>query len=154
MSRRELTKKDTGTVYRPTLGGNFDISLWRTFILRGLPEVLGDASKETAFKIGYKLGELLEVKTAQDIVRAILDMKIGMTNPIEEREGFIGVEFAECVTCSGINPPVGETVCDFEVGIVVGAVEKGLGKKVTEKAETLCIGGLGDEVCRVEVKFE
>jgi predicted hydrocarbon binding protein len=152
--QRQLTIEDVSKVRRPKLGPNYPVSFWRLVSLIAMPEVLGAQSPEIAYKLGYKIGEKVGIKSGQEIADVILGSGIGVTNPIEEREDFYAVEFSECFTCSGITPPAGIPLCHFEVGFVAGAVEKGLKKKIITIAETKCIGGLGHDVCRVEVTFE
>jgi hypothetical protein len=46
--------------------------------------------------------------------------------------------------------PVGRPLCQFEGGIVAGAVQTIL-KKTTKAQEVTCIGGLGHDACGIEV---
>ena len=138
-------------VNSPVLGDNIPLSLWRLLRLVVMPKAFGEQTAEMDYKLGYEMGKLLAVQKPQDIIEAINNAQIGICNPIEQKENFIAVEFTECFTCSGISPAIGRAICDFEVAIVVGALEK-IGIQVDDAKETKCMGGLGDDVCRVEVR--
>jgi predicted hydrocarbon binding protein len=46
--------------------------------------------------------------------------------------------------------PVGRPICHFEGGLIAGAINTILNKKVKVK-EVTCIGGLGDETCGFDI---
>jgi predicted hydrocarbon binding protein len=148
---KSISPKDAMKVSRPVLGDTIPISLWRLLRLVAMPKVFGMETAEIDEKLGKEIGKLLSINKPEDIIDAIDNAQIGICNPMEKGENFYAIEFTECFTCSGITPAVGEPICDFEVAIIEGAFEK-LGIKVKEAKETKCIGGLGDKVCRVEVK--
>jgi len=148
-----LEPKDLMNVNRPVLGDKIPISLWRLLRLVAMPKAFGEKTTELDYKLGYEMGNLLSVKKPKDLVKAINDAQIGICNPLEHKDQNFAIEFTECFTCSGIYPPVGKAICDFEVALVVGAFEK-MGYKVKKSAETKCMGGLGDDVCRVEIEIQ
>jgi diguanylate cyclase (GGDEF)-like protein len=57
------------------------------------------------------------------------------------------VKLSHCLTCHHL-PPVGAPLCDFERGIIDGALERITGTEVVTK-ETMC-WGMGDTVCQFE----
>ena len=148
---KDIAVQDALKVSRPVLGENIPISLWRLLRLVAMPKAFGKDAKMLDRKLGLEMGKLLNVKEPGDIITAINNAQIGICNPLEAGPGFYAVEFTECFTCSGITPAVGEAICDFEVAIIEGAFEK-IGIKCKELKETKCMGGLGDNVCRIEVK--
>ena len=150
---REISISDTLKIKRPVLGDNLPIAFWRLLRLIAIPKVFNKDTSKINRKIGIELGRVLAVKNPEDILDAIINAQIGVPNPLEKKDGNYAIEFTECVTCSGITPPVGEAICDLEVGIIEGAFEK-IGMHVADAQETKCIGGLGDKVCRIEVKIQ
>lgn len=148
---KPLEAEQVMKVNRPVLGDKIPLSLWRLLRLVAMPKAFGEKTAEMDYKLGYEMGKLLAVKKPEDVVDAINNAQIGICNPLEVKDNFVALEFTECFTCSGISPAVGKPICDFEVALAVGAVEK-LGMKVLEAKETKCMGGLGDDVCRVELR--
>jgi len=148
---KEISVKQLLMIQRPTLGDHIPISFWRLIRLIAMPRALGDKTTEINRNIGLEMGKLLNVKKPEDIIDAINNSQIGLCNPLEKKAGFYAIEFKECLTCSGIKPTLGRAICDFEVAIIEGAMNK-LKVKITEIKETKCIGGLGDNVCRIEIK--
>lgn len=147
---RELTIDDALKIKRPALGDTIPLSLWRILRLVVMPKVFGKDAGQWDRKLGLEFGALLDVEAPDDIIKAINDTQIGLCNPLEQKGGFYAIEFTECFTCSGIEPPVGKPICDFEAAIIEGCFLK-MGMKVESVRETKCMGGLGDEVCRIEV---
>ena len=115
-----------------------------------MPKVFGGKTEEWDRKLGMEMGSLLAVESPEDIIKAIADAQIGICGPLENKGKFYAIELTECFTCSGIEPPVGKPICDFEAAIIEGAFRK-IGMAAESVKETKCIGGLGDEVCRIEV---
>ena len=147
----KISVKQATMVKRPVLGETIPISLWRLLRLVAMPKAFGNKAEELDRQLGLEMAKLLNVKKPEDIIQAINDTQIGICNPLEQKKGFYAIEFTECFTCSGITPAIGQAICDFEVAIIEGAFLK-LGEKVKEIKETKCMGGLGDKVCRIEVK--
>ena len=148
---KSITQKQALMVKRPVLGENIPISLWRLLRLVAMPRAFGKDAADIDRRMGLEMGKLLNVKKPEDIIDAINNSQIGICNPLEKKKNFYAVEFTECFTCSGIEPKVGEVICDFEVAIIEGALNK-IGIKIKQITETKCMGGLGDNVCRIEVK--
>jgi predicted hydrocarbon binding protein len=116
-----------------------------------MPEVFGKDAAKINRQIGVEAGKVLTMAVPEDIVKEIRRLRIGVCRPLETTENSYAVEFTECLTCSGITPPLGAAICDLEMGIVEGAFRK-IGINIESIEETKCIGGLGDDVCRIEVK--
>ena len=148
---KEISVKQALMVRRPVLGDTIPISLWRLLRLVAMPRAFGKQAAKLDRKLGIEVGKLLSVKEPEDIIDAINNAQIGICNPIEKGPGFYAIEFTECFTCSGIEPAIGEAICDFEVAIIEGALTK-IGVNIESIKETKCMGGLGDPVCRVDVK--
>jgi len=139
--------------HRPTVGDEVGVVLWRAIRLVGLYSILGDEAETITYLTGKHIGMMLDVKSVEELGAELTRLKLGkLTFPVNSPEE-VHMDIAECVTCDGISPPIGRPVCQLEVGIVAGALERmHPGKKVTG-FESLCIGGLGDAVCRVECKI-
>src|SRR3989344_8598014 len=138
---------------RPTLGKTIPLSLWRLLRLVAMPRAMGEDAVELDRKIGLEFGYLLKIEKHEDISNAINRAKIGVCKPMEKNKNTYALEFTECFTCSGINPIVGEPICNFEAAIVEAALKR-LGETIIEVKETKCSCGLGDKVCRIEAKVK
>ena len=150
---KQISVKQAMMVNRPVLGDSIPVSLWRLLRLVAMPKAFGEKFKEVEWKLGLEMGALLNVKKPEDIIDAINSAQIGICNPLEKKKGFYAIEFTECFTCSGIKPAIGTAICGFEVALISGAFQK-MGKKIINIAETKCMGGLGDNVCRIEVNVK
>jgi predicted hydrocarbon binding protein len=138
-------------VLRPVLGDKIPVTFWRILRVIAMPEVFGENTFDINRAIGMEMSKTLNVKVPEDIVKEIRRLRIGVCHPLEKTDDSYAIEFTECLTCSGITPAVGAAMCDLEAGIVEGAFKE-LGINVEKAQETKCIGGLGDDVCRIEVK--
>ena len=148
---KPISAEDALKVKRPVLGENIPIALWRLLRLVAMPKAFGKDAEVLTRKLGLEMGALLNVKKPEDIIDAINNAQIGICNPLEKEKGFYAIEFTECFTCSGIKPAIGRAICDFEVALIEGAFQK-MKMNVSAIEETKCMGGLGDQVCRVEVQ--
>lgn len=138
---------------RPTIGDDVSVILWRLIRVVGLHQLLGEDAPETSYFIGKNIGRMLEVKSADELLKKLVDLKIGKLDFAVNTDEAVHINISECVTCSGIKPPLGKAICQLETGIIAGALEHiHQGKKVISK-ETKCIGGLGDEVCKIECEI-
>ena len=150
---RKISIKDVLKINRPVLGDRIPLAFWRILRLIAMPRVLGKKTEAFNKKVGNEIGKIFAVKTPEEIVTAITTSQIGICNPLEKKKGMYAIEFKECFTCSGITPPIGKPICDLEAAIIEGAFKK-IGVKVKKVQETKCMGGLGDDVCRIEVETE
>jgi len=111
----------------------------RTLILR-------NAGYDLAQKIGKKRG----IKDVDDLPTIFLTQKIGILDILNESFDKMEVNIYECISCYDA-PLVGRTLCDFEAGLIQGALEVLIGPNVTR--EVYCCG-LGYSFCGFEVTFE
>jgi len=146
---KDVPVADAVKILRQNLGDAMPLSYWRLVRLVAISRAFGNSSDDVLDKLGKEIGKLLAVKTAEDIVVALEDAQVGIGNPLEVRTGFYAFEFKECCTCAGVDPLVGQPMCDMELAMIQGALEK-IGIDVVGAKETKCIGGLGDPVCRFE----
>jgi len=138
---------------RPTVGNDTSVVLWRLVRLVGMYDILGEETETISYFTGKKIGRMLEAKDAGELCRKLTDMKIGTLTVSTDVPGLVQVSIKECLTCSGITPPLGRPICQLEVGIVAGALERMYADKKVSGIETKCIGGLGDDVCLVECRI-
>lgn len=138
---------------RPTLGNDVPVILWRLIRIVGFHQILGEETATTVYHIGKQIGKMLKVKTVDELLKELTNLKIGkLTFPVNTKDA-LHMAIGECITCAGIRPPLGKPICQLEVGIVAGALEAIYpGTKVIGE-ETKCIGGLGDPVCLVECRI-
>lgn len=146
--RKKLTVNDVVQVARPTLGDTMPVALFRVVRLIAMEDILGRSVGSMLYNAGEKIGASLDVKTPGDLVNLVEALKIGKVQVVEATNERVVVDVYECVTCSGLER-VGHAICYFEAGLVGGALGKITGANVFVK-ETRCIGGLGDETCRME----
>ena len=137
------------SVARPTLGGNANVALYRLLRLVALEDIIGRGAAGTAYVAGKKLGISLGLKKLDDLLAVCDSLSMGIIKVPVLTESRIYVDVYECVTCSGMRP-VGRTLCQFEAGIVAGAVQTITGKSTRAK-ELTCIGGLGHDSCGIEL---
>jgi len=146
---KEITIENAMKVDRPKMGGDIPVGLFRLVRLVAFEEILGEGAAGLAFQAGERLGKSLGIKDLKGLVKACEDLKIGDVKISEESDNKIHVDVYECVTCSGMEP-VGRPICHFEGGLIAGAINTILNKKVKVK-EVTCIGGLGDETCGFDI---
>jgi len=144
----DLKISDINKSERKELGLNIPVVLFRLIRLTGLGKLLGASSGVALYSVGKTIGESLELKTPEELLKLVKNWKIGIPKVSEMTEHKITVQVFECVTCCGI-PNIGEMVCHFEAGLIAGALSKILGKS-TKATETKCYGK-GDKVCQFEV---
>jgi len=132
-------------IERPGLGDFTAVSLYRLFRLVAMEDIMGTGASAISYYAGKKLGLALQFQQLEDFLGLCDQLKIGRIEIPVASETHIHVDVYECVTCSGLDR-VGRPLCHFEGGLIAGAVEGILGKKVQAK-EVTCIGGLGDESC-------
>lgn len=111
----------------------------RTLILRG-----------AGYNLACRLVETGEIKSIDDLPKVFLNQKIGLLDIIDESFNRMKVNIYECISCYQ-TPPIGRTLCDFEAGLIQGAMENLVGKNITR--EIYC-WGLGYSFCGFEVIFE
>jgi uncharacterized protein len=132
-------------VERPSLGPDAGVALYRLLRLVALEDIIGRGAGGTAYIAGKKLGLNLGLTSLDGFLELCAALKVGLIKVPVLTETRIHVDVYECVTCSGLQP-VGRPLCQFEGGLIAGAVESIL-KKRTRALEVTCIGGLGHEAC-------
>ncbi|HEX8994349.1 MAG TPA: DUF2507 domain-containing protein [Candidatus Paceibacterota bacterium] len=136
--------------FRPTVGNQTPVVLWRLMRLIGLHEILEGETATVTFYVGKHVGKKLPINSIDDLQKVFTELKLGVITMPVQTDSQIHVGIGECVTCAGITPPLGMPICQFEAGIVVGALERIFPDKKVTGEETKCIGGLGDPLCLVE----
>lgn len=138
---------------RPDVGSDVGVVLWRAIRLVGLYSILGEEAETVTYLTGKRIGQMLDVASVKELGAKLTELKLGVLSFPVDTPDEVHMDIRECVTCDGISPPMGRPVCQFEVGMVAGALERIYpGKKVTG-LESRCIGGLGDAVCRIECRI-
>ncbi len=136
-------------IMRPTLGNDSGVALYRLLRLVALEDIIGRGSGAVAYVAGRKLGRSLGMTKLDDFLELCTALKIGIVEVPKLTENRIHIDVYECVTCSGLEP-VGRTLCQFEGGLIAGAVESVLNKRVQAR-EVTCIGGLGHDNCGFDI---
>ncbi|MFK5985266.1 MAG: DUF2507 domain-containing protein [Pseudomonadota bacterium] len=139
-------------VNRPELGDLSGVGLYRLLRLVALEDILGKGAAAISYYAGKKMGNELGLKSLEEFLGLCEQLKIGIIKIPEKTETHIHVDIYECVTCAGMEP-VGRPLCQFEGGLIAGALETITGKKVQAK-EVTCIGGLGDETCGFDLDLQ
>ncbi|MFK5893121.1 MAG: DUF2507 domain-containing protein [Pseudomonadota bacterium] len=139
-------------VNRPELGDLAGVGLYRLLRLVALEDILGNGAAAISYYAGKKLGNDLKLKTLDEFLELCDQLKIGIIKIPEMTDTHIHIDIHECVTCAGMEP-VGRPICQFEGGLIAGAVETIIGKTIQAK-EVTCIGGLGDETCGFDLTIK
>lgn len=148
----ELTISDI-LPYRPTVGNDIPVILWRLIRVIGLHQILGEETAHMSYFTGKEIGKMLKVKTIDELAKELSDLKIGKISVPVHTSDMAHIAVDECITCAGMKPPLGRAICQMEVGIVAGALEIIYPEHKVIGEETQCIGGLGDRVCLIECKI-
>ena len=106
------------------------------------------------YDAGRELGMLLVdkglVKSVDDLVRVLLDQRIGIVDIVKESSNKMRVHVYECITCSGI-PNIDRAECHFEGGVIAGVLTKLMGSEA-RVIETHC-WGKGNRFCGFDAIF-
>ena len=121
-------------------------ALLRLLQLVVLPQVLGANAGPVLYVAAKRFSASLELQSIQDLKSWFADMTLGDLE-VELDEDKVLVKLSKCLTCYRL-PALGGPVCDFERGLIDGALERITGTDVITR-ETLC-WGLGDTVCQFE----
>lgn len=139
--------------YRPTLGDEVSVVLWRLIRIGGLYKIFEEEAETISYFIGKHIGQMLNIKSIGDVKKKLTDFKLGIIDFPLLSDNLIHMTIVECATCSGIKPVLGRPICQLEVGILAGVLENIYPEKKITASEIKCIGGLGDEVCLVECQI-
>ena len=138
-------------IVRPTLGNGAGVALYRLLRLVALEDIIGRGAAGTAYVAGKKLGVALGLQTLEDFLQLCSTLTIGIVEApvLTASEGHVDVY--ECITCAGMET-VGRMLCHFEGGLIAGACETVLKKRVRAR-EVTCIGGLGHDACGFDLEI-
>lgn len=133
------------------IGGSVPLVLFAIFRVFALKNLLRGRMHLTAYTIGKQLGFGLDINSITDFKRESSKFEVG--NIILEKldsEG-IRIKMDGTITSMGItNSRL--PICYFESGLLSGAAEKLLRKKVNLTEETCC--GMGDRLCTFRTSFK
>ncbi|HHU32712.1 MAG: DUF2507 domain-containing protein [Zhaonellaceae bacterium] len=135
---------------RKELGSQIPLSTFRLLRLHGMQEIFGESTGPALYMVGKSIGKTVEVKTIEEFLELVKELKIGIPSIVYRSEKLIIIKVLECMTCSGL-PVTGELFCNFESGFIAGAVEKILGRKAKSTQTKSC--SHGDEYCQFEVEI-
>jgi diguanylate cyclase (GGDEF)-like protein len=121
-------------------------ALFRLLQLCILPEVLGASAGVAIYLASKRLSAGIGVHSIQDLKTWFNKMGLGELE-VELDEERVLVKLHHCLSCHRLAA-IGTPLCDFERGLIDGALEGVTGTEVVTK-ETLC-WGLGDTVCQFE----
>jgi len=94
--------------------------------------------------------ELKVIRSIDDLLHVFINQRIGLLDIIGKSFNNMKIHIYECMSCYGI-PNIGMPMCDFEAGVIQGALESLIGKNITK--EKYC-WGLGYSFCGFEIYFE
>lgn len=106
--------------------------------------------RASGYNLGKHLAEKGLIKSIDDLPQVFIDQRIGLLDIVDESFNNMKINIYECMSCYGI-PNIGMPMCDFEAGVIQGALESLIGKNITK--EKYC-WGLGYSFCGFEVYFE
>jgi len=122
------------------------VVLFRLLQLSVLPEVLGASTGPVLYLAAKRFSPTLQLTSLQSLKSWFRELGLGELE-IELDDEKLLVKLTRCLTCHRM-PNVGVPLCDFERGLIDGALEVITGAEVLTR-ETLC-WGLGDTVCQFE----
>lgn len=122
------------------------VVLFRLLQLSVLPEVLGTSTGPVLYLAAKRFSPTLQLTSLQSLRNWFHDSGLGQLE-VELDDEKLLVKLTRCLTCHRM-PNVGIPLCDFERGLIDGALEIITGAEVLTR-ETLC-WGLGDTVCQFE----
>jgi predicted hydrocarbon binding protein len=136
---------------RPTLGPELSTWMFRIGYYKNFLENLGDMNISEGTLMGRKLGQLLDMKSFDDLKKIFKMMKIGHVDIEEDPNNpkKILLDVKECMICHGV-PPVSKPSCGVIAGIAAPMIENAKKMSVTIK-ETKC-SAMGDDFCRFEIE--
>ncbi len=146
---QRITIANAMQIVRPSKGDMAGVGLYRMLRLVALEDIIGPGAGAITYYAGKKLGESFGLKDLDGFLGICEQLNIGRIDIPLFTDEKIHVDIYECVTCAGLDP-VGRVLCHFEGGLIAGALESILGKKVQAR-EVSCIGGLGDETCGYDI---
>jgi len=154
---REISFNMFSTPFRPffrKLDSNDTIyvSTHRAFIY-GLRKC-GSSTRALVLRTsGYDLGKHFiqsrEIRNLDDVPKVLAKHRIGLVDIVRESIDRFVVHIYECLSCSGL-PNLGESLCDFEAGVLQGVFEALIGKNIV--IEKQC-WALGNAYCGFEIIF-
>ncbi len=93
-------------ISRPQLGDEVNIALYRLLRLVALEDIIGRGAQGASYYAGKKLGKSLGMKSLDEFIELCTNIKIGIIKVPVLQKNKIHVDVYECVTCSGMEPPV------------------------------------------------
>jgi predicted hydrocarbon binding protein len=149
MREQRVTIANAMQIVRPKHGDMAGVGLYRMLRLVALEDIIGPGAGAITYYAGKKLGQSLDLDDLDDFLEICKQLNIGDIDIPLFTDEKVHVDIYECVTCAGLDP-VGRVLCHFEGGLIAGALQSILGKKVQAR-EVTCIGGLGDETCGYDI---
>ena len=101
----------------------------------------------TLVERGEVHGETVEAVLAE-LIAVLNKLKLGNITLVEAEGDSAKVQFEDCHFCKGL-PVIGRGVCFYDSGILVGALQKALGREF--KAEETKCHCKGDKMCLHEI---
>ena len=147
MADTKLKFEDLVEAYRPTLGRETDLSLYR-ILKYSMLHFLGITGKSKLYSAGKYFGEHSDIESFEELMQFFEEYKIGILEIIEGMP--LRLRVYECVDCAGL-PNIGKKVCCFEAGILAGVL-KNIFNKDVHVVEVKCYAS-GDDCCEFEVKI-
>lgn len=145
-----FTFDDMKKIKRNSLGKNVPLELFRSVRLIGMYQGLPMKGKSTTLVVGRKIGESMQVKSLDEALKLIKDLKIGIPKIIEQKENEIHIALEDCF-CEGLPVHEGNMVCDLEGAIIEGALSTIHNGKVHVREVKCNVNG--DEHCEYKIRF-
>ncbi|MGF7186088.1 hypothetical protein GGQ84_002181 [Desulfitispora alkaliphila] len=146
----KVNLSDLGSITRPTLGSHVPLDTFRLLRLIGMQEILGESTGPTLYMVGKRVGKELNLRTLDEFLIFVKKYKIGIPKVTRIDNTILIVQVQECMTCAGL-PDLGKLFCDFESGLIAGAMEA-IYNKNTKSTQTKSFSN-GDGYCEFEIFF-
>ncbi len=146
----EISLERLSTQTRKRIGDHVPMALFTIFRMLALKNLLRGRMQLTAYSVGKHLGFSLKVKSQSDLLREIarFEMREAKIKKLDEKG--VDVQFSSTLTSLGIDHS-SRPICYFEGGLLSGALEKWLGRKVDLAEESCCAAG--DDACVFRTSF-
>ena len=150
MNEHAFSFDDMKKIKRSRLGSTVPLELFRAVRLIGMYQGLPLNGKGTTSVVGKTMGESLPVKSIDELLKAVQDLKIGIPSIVSQHEKGMRIAMDDCF-CEGLPEQNGKFVCDLEGAILAGALSKILGKSVQFREVKCNVNG--DTRCEYDLTF-
>ena len=135
-----LALKDLSNAVKVKMGKQVPMTLFSVFKLLAAKNLLRGKMQFTSYCVGKETGLTFKVKSFQDIVGEFKRLGLGTLELESMNEKFVVARLSSSLTCLGIRHSR-HAICYLEGGLLAGAFEKLLKRKIDFIEESCCATG-------------